>query len=144
MKTSQSEEKLLFKKWKTYKIITWSLQEKSYLSRPLSFTQRKLLAKLRLGILPIRIETGRYERPKLEASRRHCLQCNSTFVEDEAHFLLYCMKHSDRRAILLSQVNVQEFFSSYSTTEKLDYLLNCSDMVKHTAKFVKESFYARV
>ena len=131
-------------KLRTYVLFAGFSEEKAFLSKPLSFTQRRLLAKLRLGILPIRIETGRYDRPKLEASKRHCFQCNTSFVEDEAHFLLYCMKHSERRANLLSKVTIPEFFTSYSTIEKLDHLLNSSDMVKHTAKYVKESFNARV
>jgi hypothetical protein len=50
-------------KLRTYNTITEFSSDKSYLSKPLSFVQRKFMAKLRLGVLPIRIETGRYERP---------------------------------------------------------------------------------
>ena len=38
----------------------------AYITKPLSFFQRKHIAKLRLGVLQIRIESGRYSRPRLE------------------------------------------------------------------------------
>ena len=101
------------------------------------------MAKTRLGILPIRIETGRYERPKLDASKRHCLQCNTSFIEDEAHFLLYCVKHEKDRALLLSKVKNPDF-PSFSTKDKLSYLLSDSDMIKHTAQFILKSLDNRV
>ena len=44
----------------------------TYITKPLSFIQRKFLAKVRLGCLEIRIETGRYARPRLPAEARLC------------------------------------------------------------------------
>ena len=52
-------------------------KETSYLFKPLSFIQRKSLAKVRLGVLTLRIETGRFCRPILPAEERLCLICNS-------------------------------------------------------------------
>ena len=34
-----------------------------HVGKPLSFVGRKTISKLRLGILPLRIETGRYTKP---------------------------------------------------------------------------------
>ena len=34
-----------------------------HVGKPLSFIERKVVSKLRLGILPIRLETARYLRP---------------------------------------------------------------------------------
>ena len=34
-----------------------------HIGKPLSFVERRMVSKLRLGILPIRLETARYERP---------------------------------------------------------------------------------
>ena len=58
----------------------------------LPFIVRKRLAQLRLGVLPLRIETNRYKRVKVPAERRYCIQpncanLNANFtVEDERHF----------------------------------------------------------
>ena len=41
-----------------------------YLLMPLSFVQKMFLAKIRLSAIAIRIETGRYERPKLMIQQR--------------------------------------------------------------------------
>ena len=47
----------------------------AYITKPLSFKQRKFLAKLRLGSLEIKIETGRFSRPRLEENERISI-CN--------------------------------------------------------------------
>ena len=54
---------VVFKEFKT---------ETSYLFKPLSFVQRKFMAKLRLGVLSLHIETGRFLRPRLPAEERLC------------------------------------------------------------------------
>ena len=77
-----------------------------------SYERRALLSKFRLGICPLRIETGRYEstgsskkgRPEEE---RVCLQCRLGKVEDEYHFLLQCPVYGDRRSYLLNTIQKQ-------------------------------------
>ena len=49
----------------------------SYLLIPLSFVQKMFLAKTRLAALPIRLETGRYERPRLLEQERLCPSCQN-------------------------------------------------------------------
>ena len=53
----------------------------------LTRSQRSLLAQLRIGILPLQIEVGRYYRKKL--NERLCLICSDNVIEDECHFLCY-------------------------------------------------------
>ena len=43
-----------------------------HVGKPLSFVERKIISKLRLGILPIRIETARYTRPVIPENQRVC------------------------------------------------------------------------
>ena len=70
----------------------------AYLLKPLPFVQKMFLAKLRLSALPLRIETGRYERPRLEASARLCLSCNDGLsVENEEHLIFECEKYASLR-----------------------------------------------
>ena len=53
------------------------------------------MAQLRCGILPLRIETGRFvgESP----DERLCKLCNGPAIEDEKHFLLNCSFFNDIR-----------------------------------------------
>ena len=49
-------------------------------------SQRSLLAQLRIGILPLQIEVGRYYRKQL--NERLCLICSDNVIEDECHFFV--------------------------------------------------------
>ena len=130
-------------KLRTYNSFAEFKSEKCYLTKPLLFIQRKFLAKLRLGVLGLRIETGRYERPKKTAAERTCTQCSMGETEDEAHFLLHCPKHSLLRNQLYSKIpNYQ--FSNLVDTDKLKFLLNHPDIVKQTAQFIVNGFNNRV
>ena len=44
----------------------------------LPFIVRKRLSQLRLGVLPLRVETDRYQRVKIDASERFCKQPKCT------------------------------------------------------------------
>ena len=92
------------------------------------------MVKTRLGVLPIRIETGRYERPKKPADQRLCQQCSLGSVENEIHFLLECPRNTLLRDKLLSQISNEDFYS-YTPIEKLKYLLNSSEIVKITSQY---------
>ena len=129
-------------KLRTYNLIAEFSSPKAYLLKPLSFLQRKSVAKLRLGVLPIRLETGRYERPIKPAEERTCQQCNLGVAEDEIHFTLVCPRYTLLREKLLSNTN--ESFQSFNSIEKLKYLLNCSDIVKQTSQFIIDAFDSRI
>ena len=110
----------------------------SYISKPLSFVQRKFLAKLRLGCLEIRIETGRYARPRLPEEARICQICQNQgqTPEDEVHFLFNCETYESERSAWLSSLVKPENFSILPTSEKLKTVLNCDQNVKKTAQYV--------
>ena len=116
--------------------------KKSYIYKPLSFIQRKKLARFRLGILPIRIETGRYERPKIPAAERICQICNSNVVEDETHFLLFCPRFNALRETLFSVVEDPDF-ENMENQEKMNLLTNDSNLVKNTAQYIIDAYDIR-
>ena len=66
----------------------------AYLTKPLSFVQRKVVAKTRLGCLEIRLETGQWVRPRLTEEERICLVCENVEknVENEFHFIFKMFK----------------------------------------------------
>jgi hypothetical protein len=62
-------------KLRTYNSITNFKANNCYLTKPLSFIKREFLAKLRLGVLGLIIETGCYERAKKAPEDRICNKC---------------------------------------------------------------------
>ncbi len=61
----------------------------------MSHQQRSLIAQLRLGMLPIHIETGRFKGTQLDG--RKCQLCDTQEVEDEIHFVCKCNLYNDLR-----------------------------------------------
>ena len=104
----------------------------------LSRRQRSLLAQFRSGVLPLRIETGRYRNERLD--RRICEFCHSGSVEDELHFLLHCNFYEDLRDIYINPCF--DITSTTNETEKLKLLFRQCN-VRNTAKFVEKAFLRR-
>ena len=86
--------------------------------------QRSLLCQLRLGILPIHLETGRYTGKPV--NERICQICNTNEIDDENHFLFKCTYYNDERELFLNDLNFSnlEFqdFAHQHISEKLDFL----------------------
>jgi hypothetical protein len=58
---------------------------------------RRVLFGLRSGSNRLRIETGRWLRPRLEEKDRVCVLCDGQQVEDEFHFVTSCQMYADLR-----------------------------------------------
>ena len=95
--------------------------EALYITKPLNFFQRTMLAKTRLGCLPIRLETGRYLIPRLPESERTCLVCKNNSlvnpqnpstgpVESEVHFLFSCNAYNTERHSWYQKMTIPEIF----------------------------------
>ena len=106
-----------------------------HVGKPLSFLERKTLSKLRLGILPIRLETARYLRPIVPEDQRLCY-CNSGAVESEFHILFICEKYSNLREAWMTKLSRPDHFHQLSTQEKFKLVLNEPSNVRHTAQFL--------
>ena len=76
----------------------------TYLTKVLSFIQKKFLSKIQLGCLEIRIETGRYARPRLPPESRLYLVCNEDKIEDENHFIFECKEYEHKRFLWLNKL----------------------------------------
>ncbi len=67
-----------------------------------------ILAQIRSGILPLRIETGLWKNDSIED--RVCLVCDENIVEDEYHFLyVKCMTMLDKFYTTRFPVNTRIF-----------------------------------
>ena len=103
--------------------------------------QRSAIAQLRCGILPLSIETGRYNSIPLEF--RLCMHCNDDTVEDEYHFLFHCTFYSELRQELSAHVtNVIPHYNYQSDSEKLITLMS-SEFIYKTSEYVYNAFNKR-
>ena len=95
---------------------------------------RSVIARLRNGTLPLRIETGRYVN--LEVEERKCILCTDNVVEDELHFIFDCRLYDD----------IQSRFMNMSTdllpNGKLSHFFS-SNHVKTFSKHIYEMFIRR-
>ena len=116
----------------------------SYLTIPMPFICRKYLALTRLSNLPIRIETGRFERPKLDSNLRFCqVGCEGLFVEDEFHILFTCNLYNHLRFSWFNKIKKPEYFLDMQPIEKLKVVLDSPENVKTTAQFLIDICNAR-
>ena len=59
---------------------------------------------IRSGSCRLRIETGRWKRPREEEKNRICTVCNGGNVENEVHFVTECKEYQDLRLLLYSEI----------------------------------------
>ena len=109
--------------------------EENYLKINLTRTERSMLAQFRCGILPIRIETGRFRNEALPD--RRCIFCDLDEIEDESHFLLRCSLYTDERNTYLSELNT----NTIPNTNIIQYLM--THKPRQCAKYIRQAFLKR-
>ena len=83
----------------------------------------------------LRIETGIHQKPKLEASQRTRLFCNTNDIDDELHLMLVCPFHADERFLLLLEIDVEDMCSS-DKEQFIKIMKNKSEKdVRHLGRF---------
>ena len=124
-----------------------------YTRQCMPFILRKRLSQLRLGCLPIRIESDRYTRPIVHRDLRYCLQpkCKNVAnslddslkdVETEFHFLIVCSQYDSLRNILYSKIE-SPCFATLTNQHKFVYLLTNQSVSKIVAQFIVDAFDER-
>ena len=100
-----------------------------------------MFAQLRCGILPLKIETGRYTQ--IPAEFRLCTFCDCNAVEDEMHFLFDCSFYNDlRRECWLKFEVLSPNFMIQNNEEKFNLLMS-SDLVKTAGEYVYNCYNKR-
>ena len=110
------------------------------MKRNLPRSQRSIISKLKCGVLPIALETGRWTDVKEE--KRLCVFCPSKCVETEEHFLTVCTVLDDVRESDLTQLNAIRDISSLKGIDKMKEMFK-PDLIKATARMVEEMFQTR-
>ena len=97
-------------------------------------------SRLRMSVLPLRIQTGRYERNNLTRNERYCQCCNSNDIEDEYHFICTCPYFETLRKYLDTKLFVRPSVFKY-----LD-LLKSNDKVVlvKLCLYIKEALQNRI
>ena len=95
----ENKQKLRF-----YKLFKTLPDPELYITTNLNCMEHSLLSQLRLGILPIAIETGRYK--SVPKHRRICEFCNIDKVENEIHVLFECSVYEEERLNWLEQLDI--------------------------------------
>ncbi len=87
----------------TYVLFMENYCTENYVKYCMSCQQRSLIvAQLRLGILPIHIDTYKFRGTQLDD--RICELCNTLEVGDEIHFVCKCSLYNDLRKIMYRTV----------------------------------------
>ena len=129
-------------KLRNYALFKFSFEPEPYAVKYLSRNKRSLFAQLRMGILPLRIETGRFQN--LELEDRKCIYCNMDKIEDEHHFIFHCTHYSLFRAPFLRKCSeVDKNFEMLDEIEKFRFVLSNDQIQVDTANFVQEAFLFR-
>ncbi len=107
-------------KLRTYRIHKHDMNVASHLDCNMPKYQRSLISQLRLGVLPLRIETGRFNR--LDIADRVCQVCPdpSNCLENESHFLFECHLYDEYRSHFETATGVN--LSNLSLEEKFDVI----------------------
>ena len=105
------------------------------------------MSKIRLGCLPLSLETGRYCVPRLPEDRRICLLCKrdseSPEIESECHFLFACNSYLNERNAWFEAMTLPVDFESLPIDEKLKIVLNEPLNIKATANYIVAAFLER-
>ena len=114
-----------------------SFGTEEYVKINLTRPQRSILAQIRLGILPLYIETGRYTGVKVE--NRICSLCNLNKVENELHFLMSCTYYKNERSVFFRGLDKCNF--SYSQAD--NFKLLCSIHPRKLSKYISNIWNKR-
>ena len=127
-------------KLRTYVKFKQDMNTEFYATCLLPKYQRSVFAKLRCGILPLKIETGRYNSTALE--ERICEFCQIGEVEDELHFVCKCTLYDNLRLSLYNAVILEfENFLNLSDEDKFVFLMQKKQ--RTTARFCWNAFCLR-
>ena len=100
--------------------------------------KRSVLAKIRMGTLPLKLETGRYR--SIPEVQRICENCDLNEVENEKHFIFYCSKHVDIRNDKLNRL----LDNDYDDVQNLKMIFSDLDRSKDFAEYLLEGLNNRI
>ena len=133
----EAQSKLRF-----YRTFKEEMKVEHFVTINLPMSHRSLLCQLRYGVLPLKVETGRYSNMPLQ--ERICKFCNANEVETELHFLFYCQLYTEIRNSFYTIMNNSVLnFSQYSDEDKLKLVFSQSNFIRKFACYVDSCYRKR-
>jgi len=101
---------------------------------------RFYFCRLRLLVHPLRMQTGRYDRPRIVPKERYCLCCDTRDLEDEYHFICICPRYG----VIRRKYVHKDIYQNPSMFKFIKYLnsWNKVELVK-LSMFVKDALAIR-
>ena len=128
-------------KLRTYCDIKATYNTEPYVKILLNRSHRSTIAQFRTGILPLRVETGRYQH--IPPEDRLCLLCDLNVVEDEYHMLYSCKCYDRLRRDLFEKVKLQILNFEILLNKEKTCILMQENFIKYTAEFIFEAMRIR-
>ncbi len=118
-----------YPKLRTYKLFKEEFKFENYLRSTKNLNHTLALFHFRISSHNLRIETGRYTRPKIPVNQRMCIYCTFQAVETESHFLVECSLFIKERMEFLEAVNIYlPVNNNYATNEhKFVDIMSCDE-----------------
>ena len=133
---------LNFPKLRTYVLFKSTYLTKNYVKTLFSKRLRSVLAQFRSGILPLKVETGRFIGTPIEL--RLCELCPESEIEDELHFLLHCEHYNEFRQKLFSDIHsITPTFLNYNKVENYRFLMTNPCVTHAVAIFLSKALDKR-
>ena len=128
-------------KLRTYVTFKEKYEVEKYVLSLMSRRQHSVLAQLRCGILPIEIETGRWNR--VDYNLRFCKLCNDREVENEEHFIFSCNVFINERTAFFNTVeNISPGFAQNNVQERFTKLMT-KELVVQLSKYLLDIYNKR-
>ena len=100
---------------------------------------RSFIAQIRAGVLPLRVETGRFTNTNIED--RMCRMCG--ILEDEVHFIFECSLYAQLRMDFYNAISSHVNVTALSNVEKLRIFMQEPIVLNKFGTYLKNCFYKR-
>ena len=121
--------------WRTYIEIQDDENRRALVNANPSRYQRSIVSKLKLGILPLQIEVGRWKDVALED--RYCRVCGDDVLENEYHFLMYCEGLAKSRTDFYLEMHNKYDVDMYGPQDEVMSAMPSNQCIKTTARHVE-------
>ena len=126
-------------KLRSYVMFKNIFKSERYVKIAHSKISRSIFAQLRLGILPLEIETGRFRN--IPSESRMCHFCKNE-IGDELHFVCVCPVYSNHRNALFNEIILTyNIFSNLDIIEK--FCFNMATGTKCVLNYVENAWNTR-
>ena len=133
-------------KLRTYRTFKQKIYLENYLISVKNPATRREFTKLRISAHRLRIELGRYTRPKTLVEDRKCELCKSD-IENEMHFVLDCSLYKTEREALFKELEAFTVFKSLNPVEQFQFVMSYNDgdteVLKYVLNYVNQAMEKR-